>query len=174
MHFGNLFVRSHVARDMGVTLNSQFCALYALKATRTLLALLALFLTQRIFMPIYERKVYHDNADPPSLTRFVVTFVFIDSLLNGVLFTILVLMQYVLGAGQPSFIVNTVLLQMFAVDYAVTQLLVVCLCASLGAIIMQKNYFRYRLEGQRAIRAFQRMVFVVYAVLTLVPYSALV
>ena len=150
-------------------IDSQFYVIYVIKALRILFAYVALFLTTRMFVPIYEDTVYDAKKDPPGLWKFMLIFLAFDVSLNVFLLVLLYLLKYLFKSDENSFVVDDLLIGSFMVDYVIGILIIMVLGILIGRVIMQKKYFKYKYEGVRAIRAFEKIIFFISIVIIILP-----
>jgi len=151
-------------------IDSQFYVMYVIKALRILFAYVALFLTTRMFVPIYEDIVYDAKKDPPGLWRFMLIYLAFDVSLNVFLLVLLFLLKYLFKTDDNTFIVDNQLIGNFLVDYLVGMFIIMVMGILIGRVVIMKKYFKYKYEGVRAIRAFERIVFWIAVVNILLPY----
>ena len=151
-------------------IDSQFYVIYVIKALRILFAYVALFLTTRMFVPIYEDIVYDTKKDPPALWRFMLIYLAFDVSLNVFLLVLLFLLKYLFKTDDNTFIVDSALIGNFLLDYVVGMFMIMVIGVLVGRVIIMKKYFKYKYEGVRAIRAFEIIVFWIAVVNILIPY----
>jgi hypothetical protein len=151
-------------------IDSQFYVIYVIKALRILFAYVALFLTTRMFVPIYEDIVYDAKKDPPGLWRFMLIYLAFDVSLNVFLLVLLFLLKYLFKTDDNTFIVDSALIGNFLMDYVVGMFMIMVIGVLVGRVIIMKKYFKYKYEGVRAIRAFESIVFWIAVVNILIPY----
>lgn len=153
-----------------MVLDAQFYIMYFLKAARALFAYVALFLSTRIFVPIYEETVYDEKKDPPSLWKYLLIFLAFDFSLNVFLLVLIYLIKYLFKNDDNSFVIDSYLINNHCYDYAVSILITLFVAFLVGRVIIQKKYFKYKYEGMRAIRAYEQIVFYIALVNTAIPY----
>ncbi len=124
----------------------------ALKAVRIGLLALGLFISTRVFVPIYEEQTFAQRKKPPGLWRFVLIWLGFDLALNAFVAVTLGLARALLGDDG---LVSNAVLKAFAVDFAVTTVMMVVIGLLIGNVLSSQTYFRYDTEGSRAIRALQ-------------------
>lgn len=151
-------------------MDSQFFVIYFLKAIRILFSYVALFLSTRMFVPIYEDTVYSDKKDPPPLWKFMLIYLGFDLSLNVFLIVLLYLLKYLFKTDDNSFFIDSYMIANNIGDYIFTIIVIMLVGVLISRIIVQKKYFKYKYEGMRAIRAFEKIMFSVAIVNTLVPY----
>ena len=159
---------------MDVIIDSQFFLMYILKGLRIFLSYIALFLTTRIFIPMYEEAVYDKKSTPPGLWKYLLIFFGFDVAFNSFLLVILYTLKLLFNTPDNSFVIDSYLFSKFMTDYFVTVSLVILLSLAMSAVIINKKYFKYKYEGARAIRAFEKMVFYVAIVIYLFPFFLIV
>ena len=158
---------------MDLILDAQFLVMYIIKAIRIGYTYVALFLTTRVFSPIYEERVYDQKKMPPELILYLLIFLTFDVALNLFLVVVLFLLQFLFKTDDNTFVVNKYLFQKYLVDYLVSIVLLVFVGFMISRVIMDKKYFKYKYEGLRAIRAFETMMFRISIPMTLFPYFLL-
>ena len=151
-------------------LDTQFFLIYVLKALRVLFTYISLFLATRMFVPIYENIVYDEKKDPPPLWKYLLIFVGFDFSLNVFLIVLLFLVKYLFKNEDNSFLIDGAMITNHMCDYASSMVITFFLGVLIGSVIIKKKYFKYKYEGMRAIRAFEKMTFYVAMVNTLVPF----
>lgn len=153
---------------MDVIMDTQFFAMYVLKALRIACVYASLILVQRLFEEMYIKTVYTDGKPPPSLARMIFLFVGVELVFNVFILVALGFL-IVLAINIPGFVVDTVLVGKYVVDYALTTIIIVALGLVVARVVQRKKYFKYKLEGLRAVRAFRDMMFAIAAVVILFP-----
>ena len=151
-------------------LDSQFYILYVIKAIRILFTYVALFLTVRMFVPLYEDAVYDGKTDPPPLWKFLLIYLAFDISLNVFMLVLLYLVKYLFKNDDNTFLIDGHVINQLLIDYAIGMSIILIIGYLIGRIITQKKYFKYKYEGLRGIRAFETIMFNVAAVNILIPY----
>jgi hypothetical protein len=151
-------------------IDTQFYVLYVIKALRILFAYVALFLTTRMFVPIYEDTVYDSKKDPPGLWKFMLIYLAFDVSLNVFLLVLMYLLKYLFKSDENSFVIDNLLIGYFITDYIIGMVIIMILGMLIGRIIVQKKYFKYKYEGVRAIRAFEKIVFFIAIIMIVIPF----
>lgn len=151
-------------------IDSQFFVLYVIKGIRILFTYTALFLTTRVFSPMYEEAVYDKKTAPPSLAKFLFIFLAFDLGFNVFLFVVLFLLKFLFKSEDNSFIIDNFVFSKYIVDYVFSMIILLAAGYMIGKVMMEKKYFKYRYEGLRAIRAFESVVFNTSIVVYLIPY----
>jgi hypothetical protein len=132
----------------------------------------ALTLATKIFLMWYSDAVYSNSnlkSTPPSILWFVAIYEGIDSLLNLLLIGILLSIKYIFD-DEGDFFVNSRVVSATIVDVVVVKLVDTFMSAVIASIVASKKYFRYRFEGDRAVRALSSMLLWTASVNTLIPY----
>ena len=148
----------------------QLFVLYGLKVIRLLFIYVALFISTRMFIPIYENAVYDDKADPPPLWKFLLIFLGFDISLNIFLLVLMVLLKYLFKSDDNTFIIDGSLITKYCYDYVCSTSLILLVSALISFVIVEKKYFKYKYEGMRAIRAFEKIVFYISMVNLAMPF----
>lgn len=147
--------------------------LYFIKFLRILFNYISLFLTTRVYSPIYEEAVYDKKTLPPKLWKYLLIFLAFDISFNCFLVVLLFLIKMILNMKGISTI-DTELFMWYAVDYILANGFVFAMAALISLVITNKKYFHYKYEGLRAIRAFQGIVFRLLIVMNLFPFYLLI
>lgn len=156
--------------QLEMIIDTQLYVIYMLKAIRLLFAYVALFLATRMFVPIYEDTVYDEKKDPPPLWKYMLIFLGFDFSLNVFLIVLLYLLKYLFKSEDNSFVIDNYMITNHVYDYAIGTGVTMLLGVLIGQVIIRKKYFKYKYEGMRAIRAFEKMVFYVAMVNIFIPY----
>lgn len=159
---------------MDLIVDSQFFVLYIIKGIRILFTYIALFLTTRVFSPIYEEVVYDQKKSPPGLWKYLFIFLGFDIAFNSFLVVVLFLLQFLFKTDNNSFLVDKYLFNKYLVDYAVSMVVVLVIGALISKVMMDKKYFKYKYEGLRAIRAYESMLFYVALAVYSFPFFMIV
>lgn len=150
--------------------DAQFLTLYVIKAIRIGFTYLALFLTTRVFSPMYEEAVFDKKENPPSLLKFLLIFLGFDLSFNVFILVVLFLLKFLFKSDDNAFMIDNYLFQKYVLDYGISMTVLLAIAAIVSAIITDKKYFKYKYEGMRAIRAFQDVVFYMACVLFMFPF----
>jgi hypothetical protein len=153
-----------------LVLDTQFVVLYLIKAVRIAFTYIALFLTTKVFSPIYEEKVYDKKENPPSLAMFLMIYVGFDLAFNVFIMVVLFLLKFLFKTDDNAFPIDKYLFYKYMTDYVISMLFVFIIAVLVAGIIQSKKYFKYKYEGLRAVRAFQDVVFYVASVIFIFPY----
>ena len=151
-----------------------FLLIYGLKALRFGIAYYALFVAGRVFQRMYDGRVYARDDPPPHPLRFIGLFMAVDVAINLVVLSLLVFSKHMFKTVHNEFPVDGQLLAMWMTDYLLTTLVVFTLAYIIGEVVRRKKYFRYKYEGDRGIRAMQRMVMYVYGIVLFIPFFRLI
>lgn len=155
---------------MEIITDSKFLMMYVLKITHLAIFVAALFLSEKLFLEMYMKKVYAENSDPPPLYSMLGILLLIDIGFTLFLVTILVLIMYIFNTPDNSFIINPELIITFLFDFALFMFFVLLMTVIIASVIQLKRYFRYKTEGLRGIRAFKEIILGVAGSLTLIPF----
>lgn len=155
---------------MDIVLDSKFISLYVLKFIHFAIFVAALFLTEKLFLEMYMKKVYAENSDPPSIYKMLGILLLIDIGFTLFLVTILVLLMYIFNSPDKNFIINSDLIITFLLDFGIYMFFVLMISMIIGSIIQMKRYFRYKTEGLRGIRAFKEIILGVAGSLVFIPF----
>ena len=163
----SLYNQNYSAMDL---VDSQFIVLYVIKGLRILFTYIALFLTTRVFSPIYEEAVYDKKSDPPSLAKFLMIFLAFDISFNVFLLVVLFLLKFLFKSDDNSFVIDNYLFSKYITDYVFSMLILVAAGYMISKVMMDKKYFKYKYEGLRAVRAFESVLFNTCIVVYLIPF----
>ena len=153
-----------------VLFDSQFIILYIIKLIRIGFTYLALFLTTRVFTPIYEEVVFDQKLNPPSMNKFILIFLAFDISFNVFIFVVLFLLKFLFKSEDNSFPIDKYLFQKYLIDYGMSLALLVLLGMVIAYMFTNKKYFHYKYEGMRAIRAYQEGMFLISCIINVFPY----
>jgi hypothetical protein len=152
----------------------QFQWMYILKFARYFFIWLALYLAEKVFYEWYERRVYIEHAEPPSLVAFLGIFLAIDLAFNVVVFLLLYLIRHLFEDDTNFFVIDNTFLRLYVTDYLLSMGLIFALTAMIAITIQKKKYFNYKLSGGRAVKALKEMMLMLVLVLLMVPYFLVV
>lgn len=150
-----------------------FMIIYILKTVRVLMLYFATLISRTIFLPYYQNTVYTQNTNPPSLALLLLIFIGVDFGLNLVVGIALFLTKHVFETRANNFPVNQELIRLYYIDYACCTVLMTIMGFAFANVIQRKQYFRYRFEGDRAIRAFGSINLWVASVIVYIPFFRL-
>jgi hypothetical protein len=153
-----------------LVLDTQFIVLYLIKAVRIAFTYIALFLTTKVFSPIYEEQVYDKKENPPSLSMFLLIYIGFDLAFNVFIMVVLFLLKFLFKTDDNAFPIDKFLFYKYMTDYAISMIFVFVIAVLVASIIQSKKYFKYKYEGLRAVRAFQDVVFYIASVIFIFPY----
>lgn len=151
--------------------DTSIMVVYAIKGLRMVLTWVSLTLATKIFSIWYSDAVYSNTnlkSTPPSILWFIAIYEGIDSLLNLLLIGILFSIKYIFDDGD--FFLNSRVVSATIVDVIVVKLVDTFMSSIIASIVASKKYFRYRFEGDRAVRALESMLLWTASVNTLIPY----
>lgn len=152
--------------------NKTTIMLYALKAIRTGTFYISSAIAMRIVQDQYLVKVYASREYPPSLLAQVGYTLLIDVVVNIVILALLGMSSYALNPmsqGAPGFVLSPAFIKAAAIDAFVTSGAVAVLSGIVAYEMMRKKYFRYGLEGPRAIRALREIMMNFFIAIVLLP-----
>jgi hypothetical protein len=144
--------------------------LYSLKLLRVGGVAIAIAAAERMFQSVYRKRVYVYDEDPPNLAWFLGTVLLIDLAIHAIVALLLVIVMYILSRGDNTFPINPELMRMWVFDYLVATVPIALILLSTSTVLRFKKYFRYKYEGQRAIRAMAKITFYTYAVVLPIPF----
>jgi hypothetical protein len=159
---------------MDLIIDSQFFVLYVIKGLRILFTYIALFLSTRVFSPIYEDIVYDQKKNPPALWKYLFIFIGFDLAFNSFLVVVLFLLQFLFKTDDNSFIIDKYLFYKYLTDYVITMIVLLLVGWLVSKVMMDKKYFKYKYEGLRAIRAYETMIFYIAIPSYMFPYFLLI
>ena len=155
---------------LDVLFDTQFIVMYVIKAIRIGFTYLALFLTTKVFTPIYEETVYDKKENPPSLVQFLGIYLGFDLAFNVFIFIVLFLLKFLFKTDDNAFAIDKYLFYKYLTDYVISMVYVFLIALLVAQVIMNKKYFKYKYEGLRAIRAYQDIVFYIALFVFVFPY----
>jgi len=153
-----------------IILDKQFIVLYVIKALRIFFTYIALFLTTRVFTPIYEELVYDKKKPAPKLWKYLLIFTGFDISFNVFLIILLFLLQFLFKTDDNTFVVDKYLMNKYLIDYSISLVLIIFIGLMISSVVMDKKYFQFKYQGSRAIRAFESMMFYTAIVINIFPY----
>jgi len=154
--------------------DAQFYVLAGLKLVGLGVASFSLSMASRIFEDQYLVQVYTQNAEtPPSLYLFLAYFMGFDLAIHAGVFFVLWVLSYVRNLPSLPSVFDSTLLYRAIVDYVISRVLIAVVLLIVISVVVKKRYFRYDLEGPRAIRAVKEIAFYLAVVTTLLPIFAL-
>ena len=153
-----------------ILLDTQFIVLYVIKFVRILFTYIALFLSTKVFTPIYEDTVYDKKENPPPLTKFLMIYFAFDIALNVFILTVLFLLKFLFKTEDNAFAVDKYLFGKYFMDYSLSMFFLLLIGYFLAGVVQSKKYFKYKYEGLRAVRAYQDMMFSAAVPIFLFPY----
>lgn len=159
---------------MDLIMDSQFYVLYIIKTIRILFTYIALFLTTRVFTPIYEEIVYDQKKPPPALWQYLLIFLGFDIAFNVFLVVVLFLLQFLFKTDNNSFVVDKYLFNKYLVDYMISMTVVIILGILISKVMTDKKYFMYKYNGARSIRSLESIMFYVALVIYAFPFFMIV
>jgi hypothetical protein len=154
--------------------DKKFAIFYAIKLARIGISYIALSLSSKLFEDTYMVKVYTQNAEPPSLLTMLGYFLGFDIAINFVLTLVLAGYIYIFAQASDPGLLDWDFLIRSLIDYAIFMIILVIMAVIVGSIMMQKKFFRYQIEGARAIRAYMLIIFYVSIVIQAMPFFVLV
>jgi hypothetical protein len=151
----------------------QQLVIWALKALRIGIAAVVLDVAARAYRGVYQRRVHVLDQPPPDPAVFVAMFLALDATFHLLVLAVLFTLFKMLKTPDNSFPIDLDVISRWAMDYVAGTVVVMLLCLALGYIIKNKRYFRFRHEGDRAIRSLAKMSFYVYVVTVPIPFYRL-
>lgn len=141
--------------------------LYAFKSIVMLFLTGVIFISAKLFSETYMEQVYVDKKEAPSL----IWMIGIIALMMGGVLLFLCITFYML---HLMFIDNSMFdvanMKEPLIDIACFLALLFVFASLIASIIQCKRYFKYKVEGLRAIRAFGEILVYVSLVLIMIPY----
>ena len=147
-------------------LQPEVLTIYGLKVVRLVVVWMATTVASRAFQAIYRQRVYAEDAQPPHPAAMVAMAIGLDAVAHIIIGTVLM-------AARTVWHIETSVLQMWALDWALVSVLVVSLSLILSHVVYSKKYFRYKYEGERGIRALQELMLRIYLVAVPIPFFRL-
>ena len=158
--------------EIRMILDAQFFLLCGLKFMRFGITAFSLNMAAKLFEDKYLVQVYGQNQAPPSIYLLLGYMLGFDIIINAIVALVIWVLTYVRNLpAAPSLFDNTLLLR-FVGDYVVSTSLLTVMSCIIASVIVRKKYFRYDLEGPRAIRALKDIVFYIALLLTFMPFFA--
>lgn len=151
----------------------QQLVLWALKALRIGVAAVSIDVAKRAYDSVYKRRVQVLDQSPPGPALFVVMFLAVDAVAHLLVMAVLFTLYKMFKAPDNSFPIDMDLISRWSLDYAMCTAMILVLSVAIGYIIQNKRYFRFRHEGDRAIRAFAKMVLYIYIIAVFIPFYRL-
>ena len=148
----------------------QQLVLWFLKALRIGIAAVSIDVATRAYRGVYKRRVHELDQAPPGPWVFIAMFLALDATIHLLILAVLFTLFKMLKAPDNDFPIDMDLIARWGMDYLACTLMVLAISFGIGYIIQNKRYFRFRHEGDRAIRAFAKMVFYVYVVAVFIPF----
>ena len=155
-----------------INMDAQFYVLCGLKLARLGITTFSLQMSAKLFEDSYLVQVYTQNKPPPSLYMLLAYFIGFDMAVNSIVALILWILTYVRNMQTSPSIFDSALLRRFLLDYLSSTAVLMVICCIVISVVTRKKYFRYDLEGPRAIRAVKEIAFYVALLLTFVPFFA--
>jgi len=155
-----------------IPLKTEAGVVMGFKAIRISLTYLSLAITTNFMTQIYMEKVLVNNETPPPLLNFVWMFMFIDVLVNVLFILVIMLMENFSLFGDDGG--KHQILQSYAMDYAVSLILLVVLACIVGNTMYNKKYFLYKDDGLRSIRALSEIMFNMSVMIHIIPFGIMV
>lgn len=174
---GKIIMDLHIHGKSNLTeivLSPAFIIVYVMKVVRLLSAWYALRVAGKYFQKMYDSQVYKYENDPPSLWNFIGIFILVDVIINALLLGTIFGINIFLSDSNGDTLIDGIVLKAITLDYVMVMTMVIIISGIIGYVIKNKKYFRYKYEGDRGIRAMQKMIMNVYFVIVLVPFFRLV
>jgi len=144
---------------------------YIYKIFRIGFSILSLKIASNYIDSVYIYNVIGNDTAPPTLATFVGFALILDIAMNACFFILINLLSQKSEQIKTLFEDNKKIL---IYDYVGTIILFGIIATSLSTIIENKRYFRYREDGSRAIRGFEKMLDYIVIVLHLIPFSTII
>jgi hypothetical protein len=144
--------------------------LYSLKLLRVGIAAIAIAAAEKIFQSVYKKLVYVYDEEPPNLAWFIGLVLLIDLAIHAIIAVILTITAQIFASSNNTFPVNRDMLMMWGFDYVISTIPIALITLCTATVLKFKKYFRYKYEGQRAIRALAKVAFYTYAVILPIPF----
>jgi hypothetical protein len=156
--------------SLSLMMDTSFFILTGLKLIRLGITSLSLSIASKLFEDTYMVQVYTQNKAPPSMYTLLAYFIGIDIAINAAIVLILFVAMFANNLPSVPSVFDDTLIRRFVVDYVISSSILVLIFVIISGVVTNKKYFRYDLEGPRAIRAVKEIIFKVAAVLTFVPF----
>ena len=148
----------------------QVGVVYAIKLAEALFLWIALYLASNIIQQVYVSRVFVKNLDPPTLHRFVFTFLSIYLTFVVVLAMVVFLIKYMFEKPGVPFVIDGNTLLQIGGDIGGTTVLIILIGLVLAGMMMRKKYFRYKSDGLRAIRCLQELMLILGGIVLVIPF----
>jgi hypothetical protein len=152
---------------------SRQLVLYSLKLARIGVAAIAVAVAERLFQSLYRKRVYNYSEEPPSLLWFLGLVILIDLAIHAIVAVILSVVMFVFSSHENAFPIDRDMMRLWAFDYIIALVPISLILISTAMVLTFKKYFRYKYEGERAIRAMAKITFYTYAVIMPIPFYRL-
>lgn len=142
--------------------------LYGYKAVTVVILIASIFIAETIFSEVYMKQVYLLKQKAPSLLGMI-----------GIM--ILFVLGFMLFFAALTYLLHLMFLRniifspvnYFAafVDVSCFMVLLIIFSLLVAGVLQRKTYFKYSVEGLRAIRALREIMLYLMIILILIPYS---
>lgn len=146
---------------------------YLMKVVNIGCVFMAAYLARALFERSLNERLFMRQARPPSLFRFVATFLALHLafyLLLALALAALLYFSRVVVILDPADLLR--LVQNSLLDFVIVALVTIAMTVFLTNMVANKKYFRYRDEGHRALRALATLVPQLFVIVSLFPYYA--
>ena len=155
-----------VVRD-GTTLG----IVMTVRLVRVMVLWIAFYFVDRAYQSAYLQQTLVDGREPPPMWTIPFAAFAIEAFVYALVFLLLTLLYVRFKSVNNTFVIDGPLLARLAREYFATTAVSLAVCAGLGAVAQDRQYFRYKEDGLRGIRALSLMMLIVSAVtLNLFPW----
>ena len=164
------FLYSNRQNLIEMIMDISFLMLYVVKILRVVFIWAALYISSKLFEQMYMKQVYTQNKEPPNLMIMLGIFLLIDLAMNAFLVVVLFLVMYLFKTPVNMFVVDETFIKKYLVDYFAHGIICAIIALIMASIVQKKRYFKYKLEGPRAIRAYQEVIMGMSSILMFIPF----
>jgi len=134
------------------------------RLVRTMVLWIAFYFVERAYQSSYLQQTFVDGREPPPMWTVPFAAFAIEAFLYALMFLLLTLLYARFKSDSNTFVIDGPLLSQLAREYFATTGVALAVCACVGGVAEKRQYFRYREDGLRGIRAVSLMMFLVSAV----------
>ena len=128
--------------------------LYAVKLWRIMALWVALYVMEKVFQDGYVQRVMADRKKPDQLALLVTYALCAELCATLLLLGVLALFMTRFKTARNTYVIDTPLFVLVAVDYVVTTGVLLALGVLVARAVQDPSLYRYRDDGLRGIRAY--------------------
>lgn len=174
---GNWIVDLHIRGTLSwvdVLMSQVFLLSYVIKVVRVFF----MWMSLRFAYFMFQRRIESDpttsySQNPPSPMYFVAFFLLFDFVFNALLFVVLFIVDWLLSDPVDPMIKRNLWVAIM-VDYCVSNVVMSILAVSIGLVVKDKRFFRYRYDPLIGIRAMKDILFNTFIVVLSIPFFRLI